>query len=260
MPPRNFDDVYTTLKPKTYLDAKEHIKKVYPEVEKHLSIGKYQTNDFDAFLTILRTIVFIVVIYSSYFYLPTFLLPLWAFVRGCLFIRIYILFHDCTHMSFFTKPSWNRIFGIICSCYSVTPFQYWRDNHNNHHSIIGNKDKEDGSRTILFSKTEYSEMPIHHKIFWRIVRDPFIFFNLISVYQFVFQYRYLKNIKKKNHKNKRFTFKFSDTLFNSSLFIILLLFRSQFCFMGLFRSMYWCSIGLFVIPLATRSKLSILGS
>ncbi|XBP68332.1 hypothetical protein AAHB36_19725 [Bacillus velezensis] len=40
--------------------------------------------------------------------------------------RIFIIFHDCCHQSFFKQKKLNRLFGFISGVLTLFPFLQWR--------------------------------------------------------------------------------------------------------------------------------------
>ena len=47
-------------------------------------------------------------------------------VAAGLQIRICIMFHDCTHSSFFASQRANRLLGYVAGLINFTPFEDWR--------------------------------------------------------------------------------------------------------------------------------------
>lgn len=56
-------------------------------------------------------------------------------------IRIFIIFHDCGHGSFFKSQRLNRIVGVITGLMAFTPYHKWHHDHKEHHATVGNLDK-----------------------------------------------------------------------------------------------------------------------
>src|SRR5699024_12172356 len=48
-------------------------------------------------------------------------------------VRIFIIFHDCTHMSFFKRGKANRVLGTITGIMTHFPYEKWKREHANHH-------------------------------------------------------------------------------------------------------------------------------
>ena len=58
-------------------------------------------------------------------------------VAAGLLIRLFILFHDCTHGSLLPSPRWNRNVGYLCGILAFTAFHDWRRSHAGHHITAG---------------------------------------------------------------------------------------------------------------------------
>src|SRR5690242_12092099 len=57
-----------------------------------------------------------------------FVLPLVVLAAGFL-VRIFIIFHDCCHGSFFHSRLANRLTGYAAGVLTLTPFEDWRRAH-----------------------------------------------------------------------------------------------------------------------------------
>jgi len=126
-------------------------------------------------------------IVRRYIYFPTWL---WVVIRAGAIVRAFIIFHDCCHSSFWANPKLNYWTGWLVSPFVWTPFQHWKNNHIHHHQIFGSSDVHDPSRTALFTRQQYDNFPLRKKIFWRIIRDPLVFFLFVPILQYVFEYRF----------------------------------------------------------------------
>jgi omega-6 fatty acid desaturase (delta-12 desaturase) len=60
-------------------------------------------------------------------------LPVQALAGGFL-IRVFIIFHDCGHGSFFASRKANDVVGFLTGVLTLTPYQDWRDEHARHHA------------------------------------------------------------------------------------------------------------------------------
>ncbi|MBU1012825.1 MAG: fatty acid desaturase, partial [Bacteroidetes bacterium] len=56
-------------------------------------------------------------------------------------VRIFIIFHDCGHGSFFKSPLLSRVMSIISGMLVFTPHHKWHHEHHLHHQTVGNLDK-----------------------------------------------------------------------------------------------------------------------
>lgn len=67
-------------------------------------------------------------------------LPLAILAAGFL-ARIFIIFHDCGHASFFQSKRANQVIGGIAGLLNLTPYRHWRWQHALHHGTSGDLDR-----------------------------------------------------------------------------------------------------------------------
>ena len=90
----------------------------------------------------------------NYPYWTTLLLALAA---GGLLIRIFILFHDCCHGSFFASRRANTVLGYVTGVLTFTPFEDWRLAHNRHHATAGDLDRRGVGDIWTMTTDEYRQ-------------------------------------------------------------------------------------------------------
>jgi omega-6 fatty acid desaturase (delta-12 desaturase) len=110
-------------------------------------------------------------------------IPYWvtlalAIVAAGLLVRIFILFHDCGHGSFYSSPKANEILGYISGILTFTPYHQWRRSHARHHATAGNLDRRGFGDVWTMTVEEYRAAPRHTKIAYRLFRNPVILFGL----------------------------------------------------------------------------------
>src|SRR5690349_4478603 len=64
-----------------------------------------------------------------------------AILAGAFLVRVFIIFHDCGHGSFFKSPRANSVWGFLCGVLTFTPFYHWRCEHSLHHATAGDLDR-----------------------------------------------------------------------------------------------------------------------
>ena len=76
-----------------------------------------------------------------------------AVVAAGFMVRIFILFHDCCHGSFFASRRANTVLGYVSGIVTFTPFENWRFSHNLHHVTAGDLDRRGAGaiRTMIRS-------------------------------------------------------------------------------------------------------------
>src|SRR5258706_2086317 len=52
-----------------------------------------------------------------------------AVVAAAFLIRIFIIFHDCGHGSFFQSRRANNLLGFLSGLLALTPYPYWHHQH-----------------------------------------------------------------------------------------------------------------------------------
>jgi len=111
-------------------------------------------------------------------------------VATVLFTRIFIMFHDCTHGSFFPSPRWNRNVGYLCGILAFTAFHDWRRSHAGHHITVGDLDRRGMGDITTMTVEEYLQAPPLQRMAYRLYRQPLIMFGIGPLYYFLLRNRY----------------------------------------------------------------------
>ncbi|MGE6628881.1 fatty acid desaturase [Bacillus sp. NPDC077027] len=107
--------------------------------------------------------------------------------------RIFIIFHDCCHQSFFKQKQFNHLFGFITGVLTLFPYLQWQRSHSIHHATSSNLDKRGTGDIWLLTVKEYQEASVWTKIRYRLYRNPFNMFILGPIFVFLLQNRF--NVK-----------------------------------------------------------------
>lgn len=138
----------------------------------------------------------------SYSYWLTLLLTIPA---AGLLVRIFIIFHDCCHGSFFSNRKANEIVGNLAGLMMFCPFEQWRYSHARHHATSGNLDNRGVGDIWTLTVTEYLALPWYKRMAYRLYRNPFIMFGFGASYLFLINYRFnRKGARKKERFNTYF--------------------------------------------------------
>lgn len=117
-------------------------------------------------------------------------------------IRIFIIFHDCTHMSFFKNKKATRIVGTITGIITLFAFEKWKRAHAIHHATSSNLDKRGTGDVWVMTVDEYVAASFWGKLAYRIYRNPIVMFGLGPIYLFLVSNRFnRKGAKKKERWN-----------------------------------------------------------
>lgn len=126
---------------------------------------------------------------SQYPYWVTLVL---AVVAAGLLVRIFILFHDCCHGSFFASRRANAILGYVAGVLTFTPFEDWRRVHNRHHATAGDLDRRGVGDIWTMTTEEYLTAPLKKRLAYRFYRNPLILLGPGSVLLFLCLNRFPK--------------------------------------------------------------------
>ena len=116
-------------------------------------------------------------------------LPL-AALAGCLLVRVFIIFHDCGHGSFFKSRLANDITGFIAGVLTLTPYYHWRWEHSLHHGSSGNLDRRGTGDVWTLTVQEYLESSRCKRFAYQLARNPIVLFVIAPVFLFVVRERF----------------------------------------------------------------------
>ncbi len=111
-------------------------------------------------------------------------LPLVMLAAG-FYVRIFIIFHDCGHGSFFKSKLANDIVGVITGLLTFTSYHHWKWEHSIHHATSGHLDKRGTGDVWTMTVQEYLEASRWKKFAYRLARNPFILFCLAPLFLFL---------------------------------------------------------------------------
>jgi acyl-lipid omega-6 desaturase (Delta-12 desaturase) len=113
-----------------------------------------------------------------------------AILAGGLLVRVFIIFHDCGHGSFFKSRGANDAVGFIAGILTFTPYYHWRWEHAIHHGSAGHLDKRGTGDVWTMTVQEYLESSRWKKFAYRLARNPFILFVLAPIFLFLIRQRF----------------------------------------------------------------------
>lgn len=104
-------------------------------------------------------------------------------------VRIFIIFHDCGHFSFFKSPLANQIWGYLTGIITFSPFLQWKQEHDAHHSTTGNLDRRGIGDIWTMTVEEYRSSSSTQRLLYRLTRHPVVLFLLAPFFVFMFRHR-----------------------------------------------------------------------
>jgi acyl-lipid omega-6 desaturase (Delta-12 desaturase) len=111
-------------------------------------------------------------------------------LAGGFMVRIFIIFHDCGHGSFFKSRRANDVLGFITGVLTFTPYYQWRWEHAIHHSSAGDLDRRGTGDVWTMTVKEYVEASRWKRIAYRLARNPFVLFVLSPIFLFAVLQRF----------------------------------------------------------------------
>ena len=126
-------------------------------------------------------------------------LPL-AVLAGGFLIRVFIIFHDCGHGSFFKSQTANHFWGFVTGLLTFTPYHHWRWEHSVHHATSGNLERRGVGDVMTLTVNEYLESSRWKKFAYRLSRNPFVLFVIAPLIIFLFAQRFPSPKAKRREK------------------------------------------------------------
>ncbi|MFF5996627.1 fatty acid desaturase [Lysinibacillus sp. KU-BSD001] len=93
-------------------------------------------------------------------------------------VRTFIIFHDCTHGSFFKSKKANDSIGFITGVLTSFPYEKWKREHTIHHATSSNLDKRGIGDIDMLTVEEYMEKSKLGRLGYRLYRNPLVMFGL----------------------------------------------------------------------------------
>ncbi|MBX3060569.1 MAG: fatty acid desaturase [Anaerolineae bacterium] len=111
-------------------------------------------------------------------------------LAGLLAVRIFIIFHDCGHGSFFESRRANEIVGFITGTLVFTAYFAWRHEHAIHHASSGDLDRRGHGDVWMMTVSEYQAASPGMRLVYRIYRNPLFMFIIGPMVMFLILNRY----------------------------------------------------------------------
>lgn len=108
-----------------------------------------------------------------------------ACLTGLLLVRIFIIFHDCGHGSFFASRRANAFWGFVTGLLTFTPYYHWRGEHAIHHGTTGDLGRRGVGDVWTMTVQEYLEASRWKRFSYRLARNPFVLLGIAPLVLFL---------------------------------------------------------------------------
>ncbi len=116
-----------------------------------------------------------------------------VFLNAVSGVRLYVLQHDCGHLSLFRNPRANVLAGYALSVFTLTPFRAMQYNHNRHHANLGNLDERQTGEIHTMTLREWQAAGFWRRLGYRLYRNPLFLLPVGGVFVYALRYRWPKN-------------------------------------------------------------------
>lgn len=119
-------------------------------------------------------------------------------------IRTFIIFHDCTHGSFFKNKKTNDIVGTITGVLTLFAYEKWKREHSIHHATSSNLDKRGTGDIWVMTVEEYVEASKWQRFAYRLYRNPIVMFGFGPLFLVLISSRFNRKDARKKERNNTY--------------------------------------------------------
>jgi omega-6 fatty acid desaturase (delta-12 desaturase) len=93
-------------------------------------------------------------------------------------VRVFVMFHDCSHGSLLPSKRANAWLGAVLGLLVFAPFLCWKHDHAVHHATSGDLDRRGTGDVRTLTVDEYGALSRRGRIGYRVFRNPLVMFGL----------------------------------------------------------------------------------
>lgn len=119
-------------------------------------------------------------------------------------IRTFIIFHDCTHGSFFKSRKTNDIVGTITGVLTLFAYSKWKREHAIHHASSSNLDKRGTGDIWVMTIDEYVAASKWTRFAYRLYRNPLVMFGFGPLFLVLVSSRFNRKDARQKERNNTY--------------------------------------------------------
>jgi omega-6 fatty acid desaturase (delta-12 desaturase) len=104
-------------------------------------------------------------------------------------LRLFMIQHDCGHGAFFGRRWLDDWTGRTIGVLTLTPYDYWRRAHAEHHASAGNLDERGVGDITTLTIAEYQALTPWGRMGYRLYRHPLVMFGIGPAWLFLIKQR-----------------------------------------------------------------------
>jgi acyl-lipid omega-6 desaturase (Delta-12 desaturase) len=113
-----------------------------------------------------------------------------SILAAAFLVRVFMIFHDCGHGSFFESRTANDFVGFIAGILTFTPYYHWRWEHSLHHATAGDLDRRGTGDIWTMTVQEYLESSRWKRFAYGLSRNPVVLFVIAPLFLFLIRQRF----------------------------------------------------------------------
>ena len=116
-------------------------------------------------------------------------------------IRLFVIFHDCGHGSFFASQRANDAVGIFTGILTFTAYYDWRHSHAVHHATASDLDRRGTGDILTMTVDEYHDAAWWKRLAYRVYRFPPVMLGIGPSLLFLIVQRFPLRVAGKRERN-----------------------------------------------------------
>ncbi|MDB5552782.1 MAG: fatty acid desaturase [Rhizobium sp.] len=104
-------------------------------------------------------------------------------------LRLFMIQHDCGHGAFFGRRWLDDWTGRSIGVLTLTPYDYWRRAHAEHHASAGNLDERGVGDITTLTIEEYDSLSRWNRLGYWLYRHPLVMFGVGPAWLFLIKQR-----------------------------------------------------------------------